>query len=166
MFRLIFVILFSIFLLTAFGSVSPVSALTINPPGEGYGINPSPETSTDVLVSKILSNVIVIIFSVSALIFIVMLVWGALEWVLSGGEKEKLQSAQKRITTAIVGFIILALVFLLARVIGTLIGFNPLQELRIPALGQGTETAPLSSGNPASSGGIPTQPTVPINPFN
>ena len=38
----------------------------------------------------------------------VFLVWGATEWILSGGDKTKTQEAQGRMTSAIVGLVIVA----------------------------------------------------------
>lgn len=42
-------------------------------------------------------------FVIAGLAALVMLLWGALAWVLSGGDKEKVEGARDRITAAIIG---------------------------------------------------------------
>lgn len=42
-------------------------------------------------------------FVIAGLAALVMLLWGALAWVLSGGDKEKVEGARERITSAIIG---------------------------------------------------------------
>ncbi len=75
-------------------------------------------------ISLFLSNLITLVYSIAGIILIVMLVWGAFEWITSGGDKEKLSSAQKRIMTAIIGIVIMALAFAIIAVVGTLTGFT------------------------------------------
>ena len=42
-------------------------------------------------------------FVVAGIAALVMLLWGALAWVLSGGDKEKVEAARDRMTAAIIG---------------------------------------------------------------
>lgn len=107
-------------------------AFTINQP-TNYGIQAKKDVGP--LTTTVLTNSVTIIFTVAAVLLIAMLTWGALEWVLSGGDKEAVGSARKRITNALIGLVILGVTFVIARVIGTIVGFNPLQNLPIPSLG-------------------------------
>lgn len=50
---------------------------------------------------------------VGAIGVIVMFLWGAIEWILSGGDSNKVQSAQKRITNAVIGLILLVASFVI-----------------------------------------------------
>src|SRR5690606_12682296 len=61
--------------------------------------------------TNVIRNTIVLLFTVGALAFIIMFVWGAVDWILSGGDKEKIAGARKRIVTAIIGLVLLALTF-------------------------------------------------------
>lgn len=45
--------------------------------------------------------------AVGALAVLILFVWGALEWILSGGDKGKIENARNRITNALIGLIIL-----------------------------------------------------------
>lgn len=46
-------------------------------------------------------------FIIGALLFFAYFVWGAIEWIISGGDKQKLESARSRITNALIGLVIL-----------------------------------------------------------
>lgn len=61
----------------------------------------------------------VILFLASALMFY-WIVWGIFHYLFSGGDKENLGKAQKRITWAIVGFIIIVISFALQQYLLTI----------------------------------------------
>ncbi len=94
----------------------------ITPPvsGLGGGTNPGQDLST--LLGRGI-NLMIIIIGVVALIY---MLWGALSWVTSGGDKEKLQKAQSRIRSAVIG-IIMAIVVLVI--------FNAIFSLAFPNSG-------------------------------
>lgn len=72
----------------------------IKPPVSGIGgSNPGQDLST--LLGRGI-NLLVIITGIVALIY---MLWGALSWVTSGGDKEKLQKAQARIRSAVIGIV-------------------------------------------------------------
>ena len=53
-----------------------------------------------------------------------MVVISALQWIVSGGDKEAVAKARSRLTYAIIGIVLLALSFLILRVIGQITGFS------------------------------------------
>ncbi len=109
-------------------AITPVETFKIKPPTD-FGVNP--ETPFQ----SILSNVIMIVFIVATLAVLFMLIFGALQWILSGGEKEKVSQARGRITNALIGFAILALAFLIVTVVGQLLGIKILgTDFVIPSL--------------------------------
>lgn len=126
----IFTLLFA-FLISSSDSL----AFTIIQP-EGYGIQVGGETA-DSLLQTIITNAITVIFAIAGILVIVFLIWGAIDWIISGGDKEKVGNARKKITSALIGLAILAFVFVIAAVLGGIVGFNPLREegLPIPSLG-------------------------------
>lgn len=85
-------------------------------------------------VSTVIGNAIRIIFAVATILVLFMLVFGALEWIMSGGEKEKVASARGRITNALIGLAILGLAFVIATVAGGIIGID-IFNVSIPSLG-------------------------------
>lgn len=75
-------------------------------------------------ISLFFNNLIILIYEIAMVVFVFMVLWSGLEWILSGGDKEKLTAAQRRLTTAIVGIVILAVAFAILSLIGTFTGFS------------------------------------------
>jgi hypothetical protein len=48
------------------------------------------------------------IFFVAALITFFYMVWGAMDWIMAGGDEGKISSARKKLTGSIVGLVVLA----------------------------------------------------------
>lgn len=78
-----------------------------------------------------ISNLITIALAIAIIVVLVMLIQGAFEWIVSGGDKESVGKARSRIVNAIIGLIVLAVAFALARVSGQIAGFD-LSNLVIP----------------------------------
>ena len=94
---------------------------TINPPDE---IKPFVNRPGGEGISLFFNNLISLIYIIAAVVFVFMLLWGAFEWLTSGGDKEKVASAQRRITNAIIGIVLFGVAFAIIRVIGTFTGFK------------------------------------------
>ncbi len=56
----------------------------------------------------LLGQILTIVVTIGAIIVIIMLLWGGLEWVTSGGDKAKIEKARTRIMQSIIGMIVLA----------------------------------------------------------
>lgn len=129
--------------LIAFGSkvyaAGPNTFKIVQPPG--YGINPSAGGSAEGIVGIILKNVVALFFVVGGIGALIFFLWGAVEWIFSGGDKEKVAAARKRITNSLIGLALLSLAFVIVSVFGRIVGFNPLGTLQIPGLG---ENLPIS----------------------
>jgi len=52
------------------------------------------------------SAILIILLIVAAVAFFVMLVFGGIQWILSGGDKAKTESARGHITAAIIGLVV------------------------------------------------------------
>lgn len=78
-------------------------------------------------------NLILITASVASFIFLLI---GALQWILSGGDKESLDKAKKRITASLVGLAITFSVYALSSIISYLFfnGQNNLFSFTIPTI--------------------------------
>lgn len=95
-----------------FGSVKPsVEFLQYGAPGrEGLG--------------NFLSAIISVLYIVAGIILIFMLLWGSLDWITSGGEKEKVAGARNKILHAIIGFVLMAITFAILGILGAFTGFE------------------------------------------
>jgi hypothetical protein len=99
------------------------STITINEPTAGVKD-----------VGKFLSASIQVAMIVAAILTFVFLVWGGIQWILSGGDKTQTQAARDRITMALVGLGIVAAAWALMKVIGYFFGVDVFQ-FTIPTAG-------------------------------
>ena len=99
-------------------------------------------------ISRVLSNIIQIIYIVASIVFVFMIVISAFQWIVSGGDKEKLSQAKSRLTNAIIGIFLLGIVFVIIRVVGQLTGFEFFsgQNNLLPTVVQPSESVPGSEG--------------------
>lgn len=75
-------------------------------------------------ISQFLDNVVAIFFSAAALSFIVMFVWGTVQMILSGGDKEAVAKARGKITWAIIGIILMSLSYFIFSLLQDITGFK------------------------------------------
>lgn len=89
-----------------FGGITPPPAMNVG------GVDPAQGLGKFVAFGI---NMFILLAGISLLIY---LLWGAFDWISSGGEKEKIAKAQNKITNAVVGivlvFVVLTLFNLLA----------------------------------------------------
>ena len=80
-------------------------------------------------------NIITIIFVIATLLALVYLIWGGIKWVLSGGDKTKVDAARAAIVASIVGLIIVFLsYFILNVVVGLFIPNFSLNNVNLPTI--------------------------------
>ena len=70
------------------------------------------------------SQIISIIFIIAAVLVFVYLVWGGIQWMTSGGDKQATQAARDRISAALVGLAIVALSWALIQIIAKFFGLE------------------------------------------
>lgn len=74
-----------------------------------------------------LASGINLVFGIGGIITLFMLLIGAVEYITSGGDKEAVEKARKKITTALIGLVILFSVYAIVKIVGDLFGINLLQ---------------------------------------
>lgn len=94
--------------------------ITIAKPREGYGN-----------IGDFVTNTLTLAFGIALLVVLVMLIWGAFEWIASGGDKEAVGKARNRIINALIGLAVLAVAYALAKVAADFVGINIL-DLVVP----------------------------------
>lgn len=104
-----------------FGTISP-------PPGIENLVKKGGNTAAGGI-SAFLNNVIQLIYSLAGVILIFMIIYAAIQWMSSGGDKEALAKARARIIHAVIGIILLALAFLISKYVGIISGFPTLPGL-------------------------------------
>lgn len=108
---------------------------TSTPTGRGVNVNITPPGGfIDAPIDKIIGNTLIIVFSAATLLVLVFLIIGAFQWITSGGDKEAVGKARSRITAALIGLLILALAFVIIRVVGQVLGIPNILEFKFPSL--------------------------------
>lgn len=87
-----------------FGKVSP-------PPGGEAFVDPAAG------LGKLIGVSVNLFLIFAGLVMLIYMLWGGLDWILSTGEKEKLNKAQGKITNAAIGIFIIILALVLFNVI-------------------------------------------------
>ena len=57
-----------------------------------------------------------------------MMIWGGIQWILSGGDKGSVQSAQGKITHAIIGLVVLLSTYAVVIILGWFFNIPSLQS--------------------------------------
>lgn len=98
-----------------FGTVVPPSPVqAIGPGAQGIG--------------TFFGNIINIIFIFAGIVFLFIVIISAFQWMISGGDKENIAKARGRLTSGIIGLIILSLSFVIVRLIETITGLTIVQS--------------------------------------
>lgn len=107
------------------GNVPPITNPAVNPlVGTGEGTT---------ILQLFLTNFISIALGAAGIIAFFMLLAGGISWVMSGGDKEALEKARKRITGALIGLAITFSIFAIVFVAETLFGIS-IRKFTIPVI--------------------------------
>ncbi|MBI2309525.1 hypothetical protein HYU89_01380 [Candidatus Collierbacteria bacterium] len=68
-------------------------------------------------------------YVIGGLLFLLYLVWGGVEWIMGGGNKDRIESAKNKISNGILGLTLLAASFALVKAIGFVLGIDLLETL-------------------------------------
>ncbi|HUW21522.1 MAG TPA: pilin [Candidatus Bathyarchaeia archaeon] len=122
--------------------VAPVALAFLNSPvlADFRDINiGKPEEVKITELSPLIQGVIRIIFVLAVVLTFLFLLWGGIQWIMSGGDKEKYEEARNRITAALVGLAIIALAWLIIKLVTYFFGLPDLFDagsFRIPTAWQ------------------------------
>lgn len=75
-------------------------------------------------VGQLVSRVLLFVIPLGGIILLLVLIWGGYDYMTSQGTPEKIKSAQAKITTGFIGFILLVVSYLIVRVIATIFGLG------------------------------------------
>jgi hypothetical protein len=80
-------------------------------------------------IANVINSVMNLIMLVGALLVLLYMVWGAFDWLTSGGDKGKTESARNKITAAVIGLIILSASYAMTLLIVRFLGFRDLNDV-------------------------------------
>jgi uncharacterized membrane protein YjgN (DUF898 family) len=112
----------------AAGTVLAQDTININPNEGGTG---DAHFATDI--GQVFRAVLNFVLIIAVLLVFGYLVLGGIEWITSGGDKGKTESARNKITAAVIGLIILVSAYAILTVVLNFLGFDT-ENLTIPAI--------------------------------
>lgn len=103
-------------------ALAPMSVMAETLKIDLTNVNANYTKVTSLSVPKMISLAINVLLGSAGIIAFFMLIWGGIQWIVSGGDKEGTEKARKRITGALVGLAIVfsayALLFLVSGIFG------------------------------------------------
>ena len=75
---------------------------------------------------RIIQLGIELIFIVGIVLSVIFIILSGIQWIISGGDKEKISKARARLTYSVVGLIVIAGAFFIVSTVISLLGGNPL----------------------------------------
>ena len=82
---------------------------------------------------KLITSGITAAMVIAALVTFFFLVWGGIQWILSGGDKGKYEEARGRITAALIGLAIVAAAWAIMQLVGYFLGIDITKGLNLPS---------------------------------
>ena len=128
-------------------------AQSINNPALGEFGNMNPGAFLGGLISALLS----LGFVIGAILFLFYFIMGGISWITSGGDKMKMEQARSKITTAIVGLVILLSFFAVLNLTECFFGIG-LREITVGPLNI-SFTSELNCGGGGGGGATTCGPT-------
>ena len=103
---------------------------TIGPPLEGLGTYASPGDTAPTIFAQFISTIIGLMTVIAAIWFVFLLVGGAIGIMTSGGDKMALESARKRMTTGVIGFVVVVLAMFIMDLVASLLGVENILDMQ------------------------------------
>ena len=80
-------------------------------------------------IGELINGVLNFVMVIAALLVFMYLIWGGIEWITSGGDKGKTESARNKITSAVVGLIVLAASYAILLIVLRFLGYSDLNAV-------------------------------------
>jgi len=75
-------------------------------------------------IGDLVNRVVQFLIPLAAIILLLVFIWGGYDFMMSQGSPEKVKSAQAKITTGIIGLILLLLSYAIVKVISSIFGLG------------------------------------------
>lgn len=123
--------------------------------GKGGGLGPFADIVADLAaagaaVEKVFSVLLGLLTIIGGLWFMIQFVVGGLNWISAGGDSKKLEEARNRITSGLIGLIIIVAAWAIIGIAGTILGLDILNPANIiKNLQFGAPAAPAIPAGPS-----------------
>ena len=82
--------------------------------------------------TQVITNIIGVAFAFLGAVTLLMLLWGAIKFITSSGDPKAVQSAQKTITFAIIGAVVVLSAYILVSIVAAAFGIpSPLERFTL-----------------------------------
>lgn len=98
---------------------------------KGVGKYQDPTNASGAGLEILLSTVLGALTAISALSFLIYFVLGGLLWITAGGKQESVQKAQKQMTDAAIGLVVVIVAYFIAGIVGFILGIDILNPATI-----------------------------------
>jgi hypothetical protein len=98
---------------------------------KGIGKFQDPANATGTGLETLISTIMGVLTAISSLGFLIYFVLGGLQWVTAGGKQDAVQKAQKQMTDAVIGLIIVIVAYFIAGIVGYILGIDILNPATI-----------------------------------
>lgn len=78
---------------------------------------------------SLINSIIRFVFALAALLVFFYLIWGGIDWITSGGDKGKTEGARNKITSAIIGLIVLAASYAILQIVLNFLGYTGINQV-------------------------------------
>jgi len=102
--------------------------------GSGGNFNKLCSSFTADRFGAIIGTVITIILIVAVIIALFFLIWGGIKWIISGGDKTKVEAARGTIIAAIIGLVITFLTYFVINLVLGFFNLGTINALELPRL--------------------------------
>lgn len=75
-------------------------------------------------IPELINRLNIFLIPLASIILFGVLVWGGYDFLMSGGSEDKISAGKAKITTGLIGFVLLVLSYFFARVLGTIFGLG------------------------------------------
>jgi len=108
-----------------------LSAIDLFPPGgfKGFGPLGNPAGSGIATFTKFISTTIGLMTIIAIIWFVFVLITGAIGWIGAGGDKTAVEAARKKITTGLIGLVVVIAAIFIISLMGKLIGIENILNL-------------------------------------
>lgn len=104
--------------LTAGNAIAQVTETTVEP-GKGFAKD----------IGKLINGLLTFVMVLAVLLVFLYLIMGGIEWITSGGDKQKTETARNKITAAVVGLVVLASSYAILLIVLNFLNFDDLTQV-------------------------------------
>lgn len=84
---------------------------------------------------KFVGTIVQILIVIAIILSVVFLIWGGIRWIMSGGDKGKVEAARSAVTAAVIGLVVSILAyFIVTMIVYVLTGTGDLKSIKFPRL--------------------------------